>query len=259
MLIYNGETFGDFTVTTRFKNVRGTVEQMAGIAFRFQNPSNYYVLRASSGGNSFRFYKFVDGKRSAPIGPEVTIPAGVWHEMAVECKGNQIRCFLNGKETIPQLTDNTFAAGKIGFWTKSDAVSYFTDTRIVYVPREPLAQKLVDDLIRQYPRLVGLKIVGHAADSQLRVLASSEKRDIGEAGGDVEKRVIEDGQIFHGKNKGALTLVMPLHDRNGERVAALRIMMKPFAGQTEQNAVARALPMIKSIEARIQSAKDLLE
>ena len=37
MLIYDRETFKDFTLTTRFKIVSGIAEQMAGVVFRFQN------------------------------------------------------------------------------------------------------------------------------------------------------------------------------------------------------------------------------
>ena len=259
LLILNDQTFGDFSVTTRFKNVRGTVEQMAGVAFRIQDRSNYYVVRASSAGNSFRFYKFVKGERSAPIGPEVPVPPGVWHEMTVQCSGNQINCLLNGKEVIPALTDNTFTVGKLGLWTKSDAVAYFADVRITYVPREPLAQTLVRSMISEYPRLVSLKISAHDPEGKLRVIGSTAEKDLGTAGSAVEEQVIKDGQTFHGKGKQTVTIVMPLRDRNGERIAALHVVMKPFTGQTEQNAVARALPLGKQIERRIQSAKDLFD
>jgi hypothetical protein len=37
MLIFEEESFKDFKLTTRFKTVRGSVEQMAGVAFRIQN------------------------------------------------------------------------------------------------------------------------------------------------------------------------------------------------------------------------------
>ena len=47
LLIYDGETFGDFKLTTRFKIINGGLEQMAGIAFRIQNETNFYVVRAS--------------------------------------------------------------------------------------------------------------------------------------------------------------------------------------------------------------------
>src|ERR1044071_2721353 len=104
MLVCDRETFGDFTLTTRFKLAGGKTEQMAGIAFRIQDEKNYYVIRASALGNNFRFYKFVDGMRSAPIGPGMEVTPGVWHEMSVSCKGNEIRCAFDGK-AIPSMAD----------------------------------------------------------------------------------------------------------------------------------------------------------
>src|ERR1041384_3886272 len=86
ILVYEEETFGDFTLTTRFKIVDGAEEQMAGIAFRLQDERNYYYIRASALGNTFFFFKIVDGQRSAPIGNKVQIPKGVWQEMTIECK-----------------------------------------------------------------------------------------------------------------------------------------------------------------------------
>jgi hypothetical protein len=53
-------------------------------------------------------------------------------------------------------------------------------------------------------------------------------------------------------------VTMPLRDRNGETVGAVRLSMTTFLGQTERNALARALPIVKSMEARIISAKELL-
>ncbi len=150
LLIYEPETFGDFRFSTQFKTVGGAVERMAGIAFRIQDETNYYVLRASSLGNTFRFYKVVNGERGSIIGPEIPIPSGAWHELAVECKGSKIRCLLNGQAVIPELNDNTFLVGRIGFWTKSDSISHFADARIIYTPREVPAQVLVRELLKKY-------------------------------------------------------------------------------------------------------------
>ena len=113
LLIYEGDTVGDFTLTTRFKTVRGVVEQMAGIAFRIQNETNFYVVRASSLGNNVRFYKVLNGQRGPLVGPEVPVPSGVWHELTVECKGTTIRCFLNGKELITETDKNPFTTGTV--------------------------------------------------------------------------------------------------------------------------------------------------
>jgi hypothetical protein len=52
---------------------------------------------------------------------------------------------------------------------------------------------------------------------------------------------------------------MPLHDSNGDTIAAVRVIMKPFPGQTEKNAIARAMPIVKEMEPRVQKAKDLFQ
>jgi hypothetical protein len=50
-----------------------------------------------------------------------------------------------------------------------------------------------------------------------------------------------------------------VRDRNGDAVAAVRLRMDTFMGQTEQNALARARPIVKEIQARIQTLDDLVQ
>ena len=261
LLIYEGDTIDDFTLTTRFKTVKGVAEQMAGIAFRIQNATNYYVVRASSLGNTFRFYKVLNGTRGPFVGPDVQIPSGVWHELAVECKGNQIRCRLNGKELITATDQvNPFTSGKIGFWTKSDSVSYFADARIVYTPHEAPAQSLVREVLKKYPRLLGLQVYVLGDDPKMaRLLASKNTNEVGRVGGKVEPDVISQGTIYYGKEKGSVSVVMPLRDRNGDPVAAVRVILKTFPGQTEQNAQVRALPVVQELQGRVLSLQDLVQ
>ncbi len=259
ILVYTNEIYGDFKFTTRIKCVSGVVEQMAGVVFRYQNEQNFYYLRASAKGNTFRFLKVVGGQRSAPIGPEMQIPAGVWHELAVECKGNQINCFLDGKQAIPTLTDNSFTTGRIGFWTKSDSVSYFAEPHIEFTPRVPFIQTLLRQTHEQYPRVQALKVYAKTPENPaLRVVASTDSFDIGIPASEVEPKVIEKDSPFFGKlDFNSVVVTMPLHDRNGETIAALRIELKSFFGETEKNAVARAMPIAKQMEKGIVEAKDL--
>jgi hypothetical protein len=56
MLVFDGETFSDFTFTTRFKIVSGEVEQMAGVAFRVQDERNYYYVRANAKNQNVAFF-----------------------------------------------------------------------------------------------------------------------------------------------------------------------------------------------------------
>lgn len=258
LLIYDEESYGDFTMETRFKTVAGEAEQMAGIAFRLQDEKNYYYLRASSKGSTFRFSKVVNGQRGDPIGPEIQIPRGVWHSLKVECKGNTIRCFLNDKEAMPQLTDNSFQSGKIAFWTKSDSVSYFTAAKITYVPRVSLAKILIKEMIQRYPRVLKLKMFAMPAGGKnLKVVASTDENDLGAPGQKTEKEAWEKRATFYGKNGKVALVTMPLYDRNGEIVAILRVELKAIIGQTESNALGRALPIVRDMEKRIQESRDL--
>jgi len=261
LLIYEGEVIDDFTLTTRFKTVKGVAEQMAGLAFRIQNATNYYVVRASSLGNNLRFYKVLNGERGPVIGPSVPVPSGAWHELTVECKGNAIRCLLDGEELIT-ATDkvNPFMSGRIGFWTKSDSVSYFADARLVYRRHEAPAQAFVRDVFKEYPRLLGLQVYVLGDDRKTaRLLAGMNTNEASQVGGKVERDVIQQGTPYYGKTKQSVSVIMPLRDRNGEPVAAVRVIMSTFAGQTEQNAFARAMPVVRSMQSRFGSLQDLIQ
>lgn len=258
ILVYTNETFGDFTFTTRIKCVAGAVEQMAGIVFRYQDEQNHYYVRASAKGSTFRFFKMVGGQRSAPIGPEIQIPSGEWHDLSVECKGNRIRILFNHQPIIPELSDNSFASGNIGFWTKSDSVSHFADAHITYTPREPFVKALLRDIHDRYPRVQALRIYGKTpANPTLRVMASTDESELGEPGTRVEEEIFEKDLPFYGRLKSGVVVTLPVHDRNGDVIAALRVEMKSFLGQTENNALARALPIAKDMERRIVEAEDL--
>jgi hypothetical protein len=260
LLVCDDDVFGDFTLTTRFKLVSGETEQMAGLAFRIQDEKNYYYVRASGLGGTFYFFKFVNGELIGPIGSKVSVTNGVWHELSVECKGSQVTCSLDGKPIIDRMMQNNFAKGKIGFWTKSDSVSYFADARIVYTPLENPAQAIVRETVKHYSKLLGLKLFVLGTDSRTtRLVGSADPGEIGHQGGKAELDVLTQGQVYYGTDKGSVSVTLPLRDRNGDLIAAAKVIMRTFPGQTEQNAVARALPVVRHIQARVQSLKDLVD
>jgi hypothetical protein len=259
VLIFEEETYGDFTFTARLKTVAGNTDQMAGLAFRVQDEKNYYVVRISTSGQNVRFYKFVGGIRGLPIGPELPVPRGVWHELSVQCKGNLIKVFFNGKLVMPELTDPSFTKGKIGFWTKSDSVSHFADARLVYTPQERLAAALVREALAKYDKLRGLKLYAIApAQSEPRVIASGQAAEVGQPGGPEEKTCLLQGTPYFGKGPETVAVLLPLRDRNGEVAAAARITMNTFFGQTQDNALVRARPVLKLMEQRLVAANEPL-
>jgi len=248
MFVYPGDTFRNFKFTTKFKIVSGITEQMAGLVFRFQNVSNFYVVRVSTLGHNLRFYKVVNGMRSDPIGPQLDIPAGEWHKLGVQCEGNQITLYLDDKQAMPTLGDNTFTEGKLGFWTKSDSVSYFSDAVVDYTPRIPPAQQMVDAVMEKQSRLVGLRIYTLDGSNTTRIVASNIKSEIGEPGAESELGAIMDGTVYFGREKGINNITMPLHDRNGDYIGAVRIKSKSFFGETQDTAITRATVVRKLVE-----------
>lgn len=260
LLIYDAERFGDFRLTLRFRTVAGKVERMAGVAFRLQDEKNFYVVRASTLGNSFRFYRVFKGARDAPIGPSVAIASGEWHELAVEARGNRFRFQLDGREPIPEVTDNTFAEGKLALWTKSDSVSHFTNLQLEYTPREARAQELVRDALQRYPRLRDLRLYATtSARPELHVVAAKHPTDLGQPGGKTEQDVVARDTPFAGKARRSYLVTMPLHDLNGDAIGAVRIEMDTFPGQTDDNALARARPVVERMERHVTTLKELTE
>jgi hypothetical protein len=62
----------------------------------------------------------------------VKIPAdgNKWNKLAVKIENEVFTVYFNGKE-IFKVKDNTFSGkGKVGLWTKADAVTYFDNFKV---------------------------------------------------------------------------------------------------------------------------------
>jgi len=260
VLAFEGERFGDFTATFRFKLVEGEMEQMAGLAFRIVDGANFYVVRASGLGKNVRFYKFVNGQRSEPIGVDLPIERNRWYEMAVRAEANRIRISLDGKPILPELTDNSHLAGSIGFMTKSDAVSYFTDLRLTYRPMETLAAALVREVLEKQPRLLDVQILGKTPQqSELHVMAAKDAKALGRLATESEKQAFAEGRPYCSRGTGTNVVSQPLFDRNGDAIGVARFAMKPFPGQLEDTIVTKTIPWVQAMNKRIGASKDLTE
>lgn len=260
LLVFEEEKFGTFTARVRFQIAGGGLEQMAGLVFRMADDRNFYVVRASALGKNLRFYKFVNGERSAPIGPEVAIEKGEWHELTVKCEGNRIDVLLDGKPAMPTLTDNSHPMGKVGFFTKSDSQAYFTDLRIEYKPLETLAMGLLKRTLEENPRLLDLQILGKLPGSdRLEVMAAKDAKVVGREASGTEVKVWSENRPYYAKTKTEAIVTQPLRDRNGDVLGVVRFVMKPYAGQMEAAMVARTLPMLKVMQEGIGASRDLTE
>lgn len=130
----------DGELSVRSKAISGKVDQGAGLVWRYQDPNNYYLVRANALEDNVVLYKVQNGRRSsiAPKGkPAGTygvthkVPSKTWNTLRVTFTGPLFTVYFNG-EKLFDVGDSTFtAAGKVGLWTKADSVIYFDDFEVL--------------------------------------------------------------------------------------------------------------------------------
>lgn len=128
----------DVDLAVRFKTLSGEVDASAGLVWRFESEADYYVVRANSLEDNVVAYKMEGGKRENigvkglgdVYGVEIDVPHQEWNTLRLIARGNLFEIFLNGRK-IFEVEDDTFAgAGRVGLWTKADAVTQFDDFRV---------------------------------------------------------------------------------------------------------------------------------
>lgn len=260
MLLYSKESFEDFQLSVRLKILEGEQAQSAGVLFRWQNPQNYYSVRIDALGGWFLFIKTVNGEEQEPIGNRCKIEPRQWHTLRIQCEGPKISLRLNDAETIPTLIDTQFSSGKIGYCTQADTMAYFGDAQITYRPQILAAQRIINQVMKKYSRLLRISLyAGREENSPAVVIASNQKERIGQAADEAVLDSILRRNIYFARTRKTIVVTLPIKDRNGEGVAACRIELKSFPGQTRQNAVARCLPVIQMIEAQVLNRDDLFQ
>ena len=131
---HNGE------ISVRVKAVKGKKDQGGGLVWRYRDANNYYVARYNPLEDNFRVYKVVNGKRiGSPTKENIVIPAGKWFQVTVRQTGNRIECLLDGKPYLDVKDDTFTEAGKVGLWSKADAVSNFDEVVITSSRERSLA------------------------------------------------------------------------------------------------------------------------
>jgi hypothetical protein len=137
-IAFNGFAVKNVELQVKLKGVSGEKDQGGGFIWRFIDGNNYYVVRANPLEDNVVLYKVVDGDRTdLPLigegrtyGVDVKPLGNNWNTLKLKVVDNLFTVYLNGEELF-KVKDDTFKnAGKIGLWTKADAVTYFDDYQI---------------------------------------------------------------------------------------------------------------------------------
>ncbi len=138
LLVLDAPRARDVELSVMGHPVSGTKDQAIGLIWRYQDPDNYYVLRANALEDNVVLYKMENGERTdLPLlgkgrsyGIDVDVPLRSWSKLGVRAEAQLFTAFLDGRELF-QVTDETFQnPGRVGLWTKADSVTWFDDLRL---------------------------------------------------------------------------------------------------------------------------------
>ena len=130
MVINEKEIYDDFKLIVKLKGAKGREDRGGGPVWRYQDNNNYNIARANPRENNYRVYKVVNGNRIQMDSARLKVTSGEWHTIKIITRKDHIQCFYDGQPYL-EVEDNTFQkGGKIGLWTKADAVTYFDDLEV---------------------------------------------------------------------------------------------------------------------------------
>lgn len=137
-IVYDGFQVKNVELKVRIKGFQGKMDKGGGFVWRFIDANNHYILRENPEEDNVVLYKMENGVRTdLPLvgkgktyGVDVE-PLGLdWNNLSLTVVDDLFTVYLNGKQLF-QVKDETFKnAGKVGLWTKADAVSYFDDFHV---------------------------------------------------------------------------------------------------------------------------------
>lgn len=133
VVLIQGTTTTDLDLRVSFLPISGKGDMGGGLIWRATDDRNYYLARANPLEQNIRVYHVVKGIRKMIGNYNEIIDIKKWHRLHVANQDCRIQIFYDEKP-IFDLCDETFKEGRIGLWTKSDAITYFDDLQLHIVP-----------------------------------------------------------------------------------------------------------------------------
>ena len=143
-IVYDGLKVKNVELKVRIKPLHGETDQGGGFVWRFIDADNHYIVRENPLEDNVVLYKMENGERiDLPLvgkgrtyGVDVEPLGQDWNTLRLTVVDDLFTVYLNGKQLF-QVKDETFKnAGKVGLWTKSDAVTHFDDFQVVSLDQE---------------------------------------------------------------------------------------------------------------------------
>lgn len=127
--------YQDAEISVELKAVSGKIDQGGGIVWRYQDSQNYYIARWNPLESNFRMYKVVEGVRTQLDTAQAPGEPGRRHTIRIICVGRDLRGYFDNQLLLEAEDDQFPGGGKIGLWTKADAVTEFDNLRSRYTEK----------------------------------------------------------------------------------------------------------------------------
>ncbi len=105
----------------------GLTDRGGGMVWRYRDSRNYYIVRWNPLEMNVRLYKVVDGIRSQLDTAQAPGDPSAWHTLTIVTVGRDIRGYFDQLLLIEAEDDQFPGVGRVGLWSKSDAVTEFDD------------------------------------------------------------------------------------------------------------------------------------
>lgn len=129
--IYKESSLSDGFVSVQFKAISGSIDQAAGIIWRWKDANNYYVARANALEDNISIYYMKNGVRYAiryvDLPKDLPVNQNMWHTLRVDFQGDHFVVSFAGKIIVDVIDSHIKGTGAVGLWTKEDSETSFDD------------------------------------------------------------------------------------------------------------------------------------
>jgi hypothetical protein len=140
VIVFDDISAKNMDLKVKIKGVAGDMDQGGGFVWRYTDINNYYVVRANPLEDNVVLYKVINGKRTdLPVlgkgrtyGVDVEKLGSDWNTLSLRVEDDLFTVYLNDKELFQVKDKSITTEGKIGLWTKADAVTYFDEFKLSY-------------------------------------------------------------------------------------------------------------------------------
>jgi hypothetical protein len=256
----------DFSGSVRFRITGGKIMPVAGIAFRAQDAKNYYLLAVKPKDTRLYWTAFEKGKAVQGLRDNSILPApGGWHDLKFSAKGNALTWTLNGRNQFitydPKKTPD-FRKGQFAFWVRSDTKAEFAHLEILN-PAEMLAKRhgnVLRRAVRKDARVLSLQLIARPAPKKApQILGSLNPAEVGRPAHADCAKVMDQNKNFHGRKNDVAIVTLPLRDKNGVVIGAVRVSLRSPVGTEKRRDITRATALVKQFQGSFPDSKSLFQ